>query len=85
MDAMEGEALPTNEDVYHVQGGEMINMVGCLEPMVDFLWRNDVRICKVSLGLYHAKGRMIPTLEPSVHEAIGGLSYCIIPATKYPM
>ena len=39
-------------------------MVGCLEPMVDFLWGNDVKICKVSLGLYHAEGRMIPTLEP---------------------
>ena len=35
MDAMEGEALPTDENVYHVQDGEMINMVGCLEPMVD--------------------------------------------------
>ena len=31
-----GEALPTNDVVHHVQGGEMINMVRCLEPMVDF-------------------------------------------------
>ena len=69
---------------YHVQGGEMINMVGCLEPMVDFLWRNDVRICIVSLGLYHVEGRMIPTLEPLVYGAIGGLLCCITPATKYP-
>ena len=79
-----GEALPTNEDVYHVQGGVMINMARCLEHMVDFLWINDVRICKVSLGLYHAEGRMIPSMEPLVHGEIGGLSYYIIPATKYP-
>ena len=31
-----GEVLSTNEDVYHVQGEVMINMVGCVEPMVDF-------------------------------------------------
>ena len=31
-----GEALPTIEDAYHVQGEVMINMVGCLEPMVNF-------------------------------------------------
>lgn len=30
------EVLPTNKEFYHVQGGEMINMVGCLEPMIDF-------------------------------------------------
>ena len=84
MDAMEGEALPTNEDVYHVQGGEMINVVKCLEPMVDFLWRNDVRICRFSLGLYNVEGRMILTLEPSLDGEIGGFSYCIIPSTKYP-
>ena len=41
-----GEALPTNEDGYHLQGEVMINMVGCLESMVNFLWRNDVRICR---------------------------------------
>lgn len=81
---MEGEDLPTHKDVYHVQGGERINMVRCLEPMVDFLWRNDVRICKFSLGLYHAEGRMIPALKISVHGAISGLLYCITPAKKYP-
>ena len=69
---MEGEALLTDKDVHHVQGGEMINMVGCFEPIVDFLWRNDVRIFKVSLGLYHAEGRMIPNVEPLVHRAIDG-------------
>jgi len=31
-----GEALSTNEDVYHVQGEVMINMVGYEDPMVDF-------------------------------------------------
>ena len=31
-----GESLPTNEDACHVQGEVMINMVGCLEPMVNF-------------------------------------------------
>ena len=51
----------------------MINMVGCLEPMVNFLWRNDVRICRVFLGLYHAEGRMIPAPEPSVHGMMDGL------------
>ena len=46
----------------------MIKMVGCLEPMVNFLWRNDVRICKVFLGLYHAKGRMILAMVLSVDD-----------------
>ena len=68
-----GEALPTNKDVYHVQGGEMINMVGCLEPMVNFLWRNDARICRVFLGLYHVEGRMIPALVLSMDGAMDGL------------
>ena len=31
-----GEALPTNKDAYHVQGEVMINMVRCVEPMVNF-------------------------------------------------
>ena len=31
-----GEALPTNEDAYHMQGEVMINMVGCVEPTDDF-------------------------------------------------
>ena len=31
-----GEALLTNKDAYHVQGEVMINMVGCLELMVNF-------------------------------------------------
>ena len=34
MDAKEGVTLPTDKNIYHVQGGEMINMVGCLDPMV---------------------------------------------------
>ena len=42
-----GEALPTNKAAYHVQGEVMINMVECVELMDDFLWRNDVRICRV--------------------------------------
>ena len=54
-----GEAIPTNADVYHVQDEVMINMIGCVQPTDDFFWRNDVRICRVSLGLYHAEGRMI--------------------------
>ena len=68
-----GEALPTNKDVYHVQGWAMINMDGCLEPMVNFLWRNDDRICRDFLGLYHAKGIMIPALELLVHGVMDGL------------
>ena len=31
-----GEALPTNEDCYHVKVEVMINVVECLEPMVNF-------------------------------------------------
>ena len=73
MESIEGEVLPINEDVHHVQGGHMINMVGCLEPMADFLWINDVRICRVLLGLYHAEGRMIPALVLSVDGAMDGL------------
>lgn len=42
-----GEPLSTNEDFHHVQGEVMINTVRYVEPMVDFLWRNDVRICRV--------------------------------------
>ena len=79
-----GEALPINTDVYHVKGGVMINMVRCLEPMVNFFWRNDVKICRVFLGLYHAEGRMIPSLEPSMHGAMDGLLRCTTPTTKYP-
>ena len=52
----------------------MINMVGCLEPMVNFLWRNDVRISRFFIRNYHARGRMIPALEPSVHGAMDGFS-----------
>ena len=59
MEAMDKEALLTKEDFYHVQGQEMINMVRFLELMVDFLWRNDVKICRVYLVIYHAEGRMI--------------------------
>ena len=51
----------------------MINMVKCLEPMDDFLWRNDVRICKLFLGLYHVGGRMIPTLKLSLDGVVDGL------------
>ena len=79
-----GEALLINKDFYHVQGGEMINMVRCLEPIVNFLWRNDVRICRVFLGHYHAKGRMIPDLEPSVDGAMDGFLCCTMPATNIP-
>ena len=60
----------------------MINMVGCLEPMVNLLWRNDVKICRVFLGLYHVEGRMIPSLELSVDGAMDGLHN--IYKNKYP-
>ena len=63
----------TNKDVYHVQGGEMINMVGCLEPMVNLLWRNDVNLCRVFLGFYHAEGRMILALKLSMDGVVDGL------------
>ena len=67
-----GEVLSTNEDAYHVQGEVMINIVGSVEPMFNFWWRNDVRICRVFLGLYHVGGRMIPALELSVDGAVDG-------------
>ena len=68
-----GEALPTKKDAYHVQDGKMVEMVQCLEHVVNFLWRNDVRICSVFLGLYHVEGRMIPALQLSVDGATDGL------------
>ena len=79
-----GEALQTNKDFYHVQGGEMINMVECLELMVNLSWRNDARIFRVFLGLYHAKGIMIPTLVLSVDRVMDGLhnTYNKIPQVK---
>ena len=40
------EALVTIANVYHMQGEVMINMVGYEDPMVYYLWRNDVNICK---------------------------------------
>ena len=80
-----GEALSTNKDAYHVQGEVMINMVGCVEPMDDFWWRIDVRICKFFMGIYHAEGRMIPCLGTFIGWSCIWFSYYLqkqIPQVK---
>ena len=72
---MEGEALLTYNNVYHVRGEVMINMVKLLEPMVDFCGEMMLGYRNLVWGTYDARDRMIPTLVPLVAGEIVDLAY----------